>query len=120
MNQAIKLIYVGILKFGFKDSGGMSIVGLVDYMLKNNLALDEEPTISINRTYTSNSGEYFWELEWHNDNIKDQRYLVVYFDQYGCHFQRFFDQSRSPGGLIEGDLMQYSEFMEQYRWLADA
>ena len=113
MSPAIRLIYLGILKFGFKDDRRVSIVGLIDYMLKNKLELEEEPTISINRTYTVKSDEVFWELEWHNSDSGDQRYLVVYFDSKGCHYQRFFTT-----GSIEGDIQRYEEFMEQYKWLA--
>jgi hypothetical protein len=53
MKQEFKLIYTGILKFGLKNNNKISIVGLIDYIIKNNISFDEEPQIHINREYIS-------------------------------------------------------------------
>lgn len=119
MGSEFKLIYIGILKFGFKYDKKISIVGLINYIRENNLDLEESPEISVNRNYAHNGDEWFWELEWWNllDNGV-HRCLVVYFDKCGCHYIRFFDTT-GPGGYEEcGNIIKYDEFLEQFRWLS--
>jgi hypothetical protein len=114
MRQEIKLIYVGILKFGFSSSENISIVGLINYIITNDLRLEEEPDFSLNKAYVLKSDEWFWELEWNNELISGPRCLVVWFDRDGCHFQRF----SKPADDIQGTLVKYEDFLEQFKWLS--
>ena len=118
MRQEIKLIYVGILKFGFSNSEKISIVGLIDYIINHGLRLEEDPDISLNKSYVLNSDEWFWELEWNNDLISGHRCLVVYFDDEGCHYQRFSRCLEQEEPIVEGLLDKYDDFLGHFLWLS--
>ena len=118
MRQEYKLIYIGILKFGFKSADKVSIVGLLDYIERNDLKLDEEPIAHVNKSYIPKTDDWFWEIEMWSRSGPESRCLVVYFDELGCHYHRYFGfgpdvfQNDQPG-----DIVQYEGFLDQYKWL---
>lgn len=110
MRPQYKLIYIGILKFGFKNKSGISILGLLEFIKANNMVLDQEPKVSVNREY-SGDGDYFWDLEWWNGD----RCLVVFFDQNGCQYQTI----TCPDDIVScGDINSYLDFTGLYKWLS--
>jgi hypothetical protein len=113
MRQEFKLIYIGILKFGFMSKGSVSIVGLIDYIARNKLKFDDEPSVHVNRTYLPKSDDWFWEIEMWNKSSPEMKCLVVFFDKYGCHYHQYFDVNQDKKGLINS----YEDFMDQYRQL---
>ena len=113
MNQELKLIYIGILKFGFKDTGKVSVIGLLDYIKKNDLFFDPDPIISVNRSYAPKTEDWFWEMEMWNRQSLAGRCLKIYFDSNGCHYEKYNDIDHD--GLIE----KYEDFMEKYKWLME-
>lgn len=116
MKQEFKLIYFGFLKFGFKLNSKVNIIGLIDFIKKNNLKLEEEPNITVNKNYIFGSDDWFWELEWFNEIFYERKCLVVYFDKDGCYFQRLV----GVGLILEssGIIKQYDEFLKQFKWLS--
>ena len=117
MKQEIKLIYTGILQFGFNNKDQISIIGLIDYILRNGLKTDEEPEINLNKSYIFNEDQWFWEIEWNNDLISERRCLVVWFDKEGCHFQKFSRASNESPPFIEGVITKYDDFLNHFKWL---
>lgn len=114
MRKEFKLIYVGLLKFGFKSKGEITILGLIDYIEQNKLTLDECPEIHVNRNYIPKSDEWFWILEWCSELINGKRELIVYFDKFGCHYKKY----SNINSIEEGILNKYEEFLEQFIWLS--
>jgi hypothetical protein len=111
MRQQYKLIYIGILKFGFSSKNEISVLGLVDFIDENRMELDQEPRVSINREYSGADDDYFWDLEWWNGS----RCLVVYFDRNGCHYQTITCPDNT---VMCGRLEAYSDFTSLYKWLS--
>jgi hypothetical protein len=110
MRQQYKLIYVGILKFGFKNESGVSILGLLDFITSNNMKLEQEPVVSVNREYCGED-DYFWDLEWWNGD----KCLVVFFDKSGCQYQTI---TCTEDVVDSGDIDSYSDFTKLFRWLS--
>jgi hypothetical protein len=113
MRYGIKLLYIGMLKYGFNNGGQVNITGLIDYVLKQKLELDDAPTMDVNHNYVVGGDEWFWELEWRHQS----RCLVVYFDKCGCHFQRLYDEE-NIAGKNEGLINKYEDFLEHFMWLS--
>lgn len=118
MCREIQLIYVGILKYGFKSRGDISVIGLLNFIEKHNLFLKEMPYVSVNREYILRGDDYFWELEWWNSESPfEYRCLLVFFDKNGCHYQRIVDFYNKDVKDFDGDITNYSDFLNHFRWL---
>jgi hypothetical protein len=120
MRQEFKLIYTGVLKFGFKNNVEVSIVGLIDFIIKNNLRFDEEPVVHINHHYVAKMDDWFWEIEIWNRESVECKCLVVYFDDIGCHYYKYFGAGVDPyQNELKGEIRKYSDFLTQCKWLAE-